>query len=51
MPAIRYSVSSPLRLISTLEGRNGLALGLVQSGTNNLAVLELDLWRVGVTLE
>lgn len=39
-----------VRLVYTLEGRHGLALGLVEGGGNNVAVAEVDL-AVGLLLE
>ena len=32
------------RLVDTLEGRNGLALGLVEGGTDDVTILDVDFW-------
>ncbi len=41
------------RLVDTLEGRDGLALVLVEGGVNDATVLDVDVWlgRVGLPCE
>jgi len=40
-----------MHLVDTLEGRDGLALVLVEGSIDDAAVLELDVGRLGVVLE
>ena len=40
-----------VRLVDSLEGRNGLALVLIESGVNDAAVLEVDVGRIRIMLE
>lgn len=39
------------RLVDTLEGRDSFALALVQGGSDNLAVLDVNVGRLDIAVE